>query len=501
MAHCSLVRYLVRRAEAASSSWLKPAAEWSTWRDPTTAPTAHDEAFWAALIPIPLENPPGQLLLGGAATPLQIRAPSSDDRDAHPARESLQTDAPNLEAIRPFLTPLLTDPAERWRASLIEQRLKRDDPSTLPAEPRPAIDDPALEALATQNEDRWRHALQRLADADPDAAARLVSELTAVAEITPGVRAPAWIINPTDQSLFLEGLLAPAASPRDLVALAHDWVNRQPRAVAWITDDAGHPIPGSDSVIVSAAIVERSGRPGMASMSAASPPARSIGAPAPAPPFKPTVLSGPVNTASPPRALRISLDGWSTVLPIAAGGLPAQPPGAILGPLFEDWRLDSWITGAPRIPPVELRTVALVQKSPDSAGWQVYIECRTPASSGDPEAPLSPEENYDFVRLFLGPTAAPVAILRIDSRAGAVNELQQAQPAPQAAIHLESDRWTAVLPIPHSAIEPGGALRIAIERRRGNHRSAWPRPMLPWQNRPGRIALNLSAWTDPAIAR
>ena len=56
------------------------------------------------------------------------------------------------------------------------------------------------------------------------------------------------------------------------------------------------------------------------------------------------------------------------------------------------------------------------------------------------------------------------------------------------------DRWTIRLPIPNSAIERPGRLRLAIEHIRGNARSTWPRAQFPWQTEPGRASVDLTKW-------
>lgn len=53
-----------------------------------------------------------------------------------------------------------------------------------------------------------------------------------------------------------------------------------------------------------------------------------------------------------------------------------------------------------------------------------------------------------------------------------------------------SDRWSFRLPIPAECIEPSGEIRLGITRTDlAGTRAAWPRPMLPWQDEPGRLSL------------
>jgi len=54
--------------------------------------------------------------------------------------------------------------------------------------------------------------------------------------------------------------------------------------------------------------------------------------------------------------------------------------------------------------------------------------------------------------------------------------------------------WSAWVPIPAS-VQAGRLVRVGMQRvdARGV-RSAWPRPMMPWQIEPGRVALDLGQW-------
>jgi hypothetical protein len=57
-------------------------------------------------------------------------------------------------------------------------------------------------------------------------------------------------------------------------------------------------------------------------------------------------------------------------------------------------------------------------------------------------------------------------------------------------------RWLAIVPIPDDAVENETIVRLSLTRiSPSGVRSSWPRAMLPWQSEPGRLALDLGAWS------
>ena len=69
-------------------------------------------------------------------------------------------------------------------------------------------------------------------------------------------------------------------------------------------------------------------------------------------------------------------------------------------------------------------------------------------------------------------------------------------------VSRQGGKWVANVPIPARCVEKDGTLRIAIERTdsRGR-RTSWPRPMLPWDSEPGRVALDTKAWGGASAAK
>jgi hypothetical protein len=110
----------------------------------------------------------------------------------------------------------------------------------------------------------------------------------------------------------------------------------------------------------------------------------------------------------------------------------------------------------------------------------------------------------EAVRIYFGPTTMPTAVLRVDMTGTVTNEAARdpLQPpemeAPPGHVDIVRavDRWSFRLSLPPGALESDGMVRIGMTRIDClGRRTAWPLPMLPWQQDPGRAALNTSAWS------
>ena len=124
----------------------------------------------------------------------------------------------------------------------------------------------------------------------------------------------------------------------------------------------------------------------------------------------------------------------------------------------------------------------------EAGTWNVFIECRSPVIG-----------QAETVRVWVGAFGAPAAILRISSAGEVVDELGPRQGLSSkvtgAVVSRQGDTWTARVPIPARCIEKDGTVRIGLDRTDAlGRRTSWPRPMLPWQREPGRVAIDTSAW-------
>jgi hypothetical protein len=206
-----------------------------------------------------------------------------------------------------------------------------------------------------------------------------------------------------------------------------------------------------------------------------------------------------------PERLEVHAGKWSAEREAAMEALPVSPPGLSMGPLVGDWTMGALLAGEPgaaMAPEPMWATAAVLGQREDAeegkaegaTKWWLYIECKSPAGA-DGRAPASDET----VRVWVGPPGRATAVLRISSRGSAVDEraLERTSEGgvPGVRITREADRWVCQAPLPPGVVEEDGTVRVGIERTdaRGR-RSAWPRPMTPWQVEPGRARVDTRAW-------
>lgn len=419
--------------------------------------------------------------------------------------------SPELER---FAAPDRQSPVWRWRYLLLTSGLRDTGGPGGPA--LQPFEDPVIEALARQTEARWRAALDWLAVADPALAERLARRLVTTIDFGAGVVAPAYPSGQRELDRLLADLMDTSLDPVRRAQSAAAWLGSLPRAVGWVIDDAGLRDGATGSAVATVGVANLDERSTLAWA------ASEVGAGTPdllpleafsAQPIQTVVPTRPADAGSSPlaepAAVGIHAGAWKTVGAVAATPLSGAPPGARLGPTLPDWTMETWLAGTPLLDVVDpaWTTAALVHKSPSpgveatdgepSPLWSIYVECRAP--EGDRGA----GESAETVRVWLGPSGAPVSVLRVSSDGAVVDELAIDQgltgPLAGARVERQPDRWTCRLPIPRGAIEPDGTLRIGFSRTDSRGlRTAWPRAMLPWQTEPGRGAVDTSAWRSLA---
>lgn len=469
--------------------WLPGVREWSATR-PSELPAGADNGpgFYALLIDLPTDTRARRILFREQSASIGwLEAPEA--RFAPQARRFERT--PEQAAmITAVLQRLSSDPFQAWRARLAAERLGLSV-SLAP------IGDPVARALAEQIAARWEVGLARVGQRDAALAADVVDELTTLVRFSGGVAAPAWAPTQPAAQALLNDLLDPAGQRGALLA-ARSWLAIQPPAIAWVIDDGGAPPrdatifePPQVALLV-AGIADRTGEAARVARLRAVLPG-------------PRVVTGPVSPLLPSEAttvvLSIPLEAPAPSVVAIAGGFeqslrvftrptPARPPGLHVGPAFSDLTMTSWLSGQLMQAPALDETVGLLRPALNGPGWELYIECR---SLPDLEAPRS-----DTLRIWLGPRGDGRAPIAIQAPLEATDGPTAA--AGGARILREPDRWLAVIPIPEDTIGRDNVLRLAFERRivtePGVRRSAWPRPMLPWQEEPGRLAVDLGGWGD-----
>jgi hypothetical protein len=394
--------------------------------------------------------------------------------------------------------PEATSPIGRWRFRMMSGTLN-------PVFESPRFEDPIIEAIAIQNDNRWRAALARLWSIDPDLTLRVKGRLAGVVDFGNGYVAPAW---PTDHAAIdrlLADMLDPSFTHLQVAHRAEGWLSLQPRAVAWVVDDAGaSTLTGQGMGTVGVAnLTELSTLAWISSLAAetssltplAAFSAKRLG-------VEPPVADASMGSDAPPATARSMLrvgvhaGTWRTEAAIVDGAVAVRAPGFKIGPLVGDYTMASRLSGAASSLPV-LQTAAMLLPVQSTSGTpdattkrlELLVECMAPNT-----LPASPD-NADVVRVWIGPLGTPRAVFRVDPTGAIADEARRAdliKTPGDVRIVRTADRWSFRLPIPPECIEPSGIIRLGLTRTDATgSRAAWPRPMLPWQDEPGRLSLSL----------
>lgn len=499
----------------APGKWLDPAPGRSVWRalDGSVGPEVEGLGRLVLVVELPLDAAGQGLWLAGRRLalnwlpdPIVVAGSLGEDAWQSPMPRALVDGALHAGTIGSDAL----NPTRRWRHLLLTAGLSPvPDPEGLkrrPAKigelsldvvpPELAFPHPALEALARQTEARWKVALGWLAQADPALARRVRERLCVLVDMGGGVVAPAFPDLASDVDEFLATLLDPGVRPRQRAERARAWLESLPAAAAWVVDDAGllDAATGAPVVTLGVANLERRATLAWAGPSSGGTPelvpVRELAAAT-------IVCAAPTE---PPVGLR--LDGgavtahvgeWSASMVVLSRALPARPPGLRLGPFFSDWWMTAWMQGTPVEADPAWGTAGQFRAADPSgsSGWVVYLECAAGADAASEGA--SAQE--DRVTLWFGPIGAPTAIVRV-TRAGVLTDDRRPGEALRAEVVERAGVWSCVVPVPGACVGADGRVWLGVERRdsRGE-RSAWPRPMLPWQLEPGRVLIDTAAWS------
>lgn len=476
---------------------------------------AHFSIFWAG------DTSAGARVLAGAAALVTTDAPGEPPTDR--ARSGA------------LLAPALDAPAERWRARALARALgtpsARVAPSAGPGVVRDA-DAPAdaFEALGEQIEAAWLDALARLSSADDALAARVAGVLVRCVRFEQGVLAPLWPAA-TASDVRLATLLDPRADPEAMRIAARAWLDAQPPGLVWVIDDAGRPLRDGEAgeednddaparrspvrarVRAAVGLANLTGAPAVAWLNDTAPDEGNADMDVDTAVADEPVVLAAHGTAVPdvlvrapvrggggagvqPAVVRIRLGQVETAVGVRASPLPVMPPGATIGPLLQDWSAASLLlvggsAATQPFPPSPWRpgaradswlTAARLTREGDA--WVLLVQCNFEA-----DAPVDAE----VLEVWLGAHGAggPLRISPVAPGEASGTARVHRSGAPGAGV----GSWWATIPVPASAIEPDGTLRVGLVRTDARAvRSAWPRAMLPWQAQPGRAALDVSAW-------
>jgi hypothetical protein len=402
---------------------------------------------------------------------------------------------PLTEAQRTMLEPEASSPLRRWRYRLLTRGLAPET-NGAGSVALPRLGDPILEALARQTEGKWQAALSELWLSDPELAERVKHRLAAMVDFGSGVVAPAWATDGASLEALLMDLLNRRLDAGQKAERAAAWLEALPAGAAWVVDDAGLRDAGTGRPLSTCGVANLLDRTTLAWASTgetASPELLTVQA------FSAGVAAahGRDERSGGPTPVQVHVGRWVGTRMLALGSLPATPPGARIEGFLRDWTMAALLAGAPddsMATPIDWEGAALLRREADG-GWWLYGEFRSAGMNADTDT------GSEVVRLWFGPSGRPTALIRANSAGVVVNDVGQG-PVREARVSREPGKWILRVPVPPGCIESDGTLRMAIERRdaRGR-RTTWPRPMLPWQTEPGRVAVDMNAWGDASAAK
>jgi len=364
------------------------------------------------------------------------------------------------------------DACNRWRARLLTGeldessggRVDRDGLRVRAQDETGEITaDEAINAWAEWRSDIARESLARVWRAGRFVHKRLVEGLCGSIEFSGGRRVPVWETDADRIDAVFSDILS-AGTDEQVLSAVSLWASETDRYVPWIVSDAvddGAEFRASPLL----AVANLSGEPGRVRTR---------------PRIGPGVLDQPV----PPRSVvvtsfeQLSPDGRDVLTVIdpdlheqtvtSSSIVGVTPPGLRVGSFASDWTVGGWLE-ARVLPDVSTRFTVLRVGPVTEPVWRLLIEC----DARDGPRP-------DRVRVRLNQEQL---------------ELSRYGELPANAVRVERDGvWAVMLDLD---VGPGEPLALGMERiRPDGSRSAWPRPMLPWQERTPVMLLDLSVWDD-----
>ncbi|MCB9845231.1 MAG: hypothetical protein H6811_04500 [Phycisphaeraceae bacterium] len=449
--------------------WLGPSLDWNA-ESGHAGSTRLDR--WFVVIETPAEPRPDFLRIGGRlVTPHWLSTP--EEMGALTPPEAWEPPPVPDETMRRAVLAGAergrTDPMRRWRWLLATNRLGPEHARDLVS-----LGVPILDALALQQEARWRSALARLHLIDPTLGLRVRRRLLAAVRFEPDFALPAWDENPTRLDTLLRTVLDPALTPFAIAGMVETWLAEQPHSMSWILDDA---------LLVGR---ETFARVGLANLSPSAvvvwDTASDSAEPVEISPW--TSVSVTLSRSTDPGPRRVRMADAPLDLSLRTAVLQLEPPGAILGPLLPTWTMSDSLDGAERSPVAETVAAGLLRMTLEPDGSQrlsLLVEVRTD------------ESRIGWsVRVWLGERGRSSGVLRLSSDGTIVDEASGVRTA--APMVHEPGRWIADVALPRHA-QPQFELVLGLELIGSDgSRATWPRRVMPWQDEPSRARIDVSTW-------
>jgi len=508
---------------ADDSGWTAAPIAWRVV-DPSRWPSsgAGAQGSWLLLVELPVDAVGQGIWIAGSRTePNWLPDPKRVILEARTRDDSgfwdpaLSPEIRRAPMVDRAIERLRADPLRRWRAELMTlglspRRADRSSPSeserdlgAIYAELELDEERGVLDRVAGVITARWRRLLGRVWLIDPRAAARLKAELTRT------VRAgsdhiPVWTDDRSRLEALAHDLLSPYVDDALRVERVQVWLDAQPRSLAWVIDDAGHPLPGAGALTPEIGLILIRDDDDPVSVRLDTPGA------------EPEIQRVDPNTVAAVRPVHAARRAFAheTIethaavrLGVGRGVLTRRvqrvvpmvaPPGAAIGPLVRDWTLSALRAGDPGSgalpPPIDrtsgiLTRLAVPGEDDHRVGWRLHLATALPERDSGRGSGVE-------LRIWIGPRGSPSAVWTFSSRTGLI--ASRVDPGiPSAPVHrdaIEDSVWTLSIDMPPDAIDDPGALLLGIERTRAGVRTAWPRRMAPWDNEPGRAAFDLRSW-------
>jgi hypothetical protein len=379
-------------------------------------------------------------------------------------------------------------PLTRWRHRLIMDGL---NPDLSGAEP---FADPAIEAIAAANENRWQAALARVWSVDQDTQRRLKRSLGAIVEFG-GRAVPAWSTDSASLDSLLSSLLDSRTGAAEVKQVAERWINEGPRFISWVAD-VGGVLDASRSPVAICGIANLEDKTvigfGSRNDARTSPdlqPIRPWTAIELAIPLAP--IENEIGQLTFPSFITIHAGRESVERPVLSVRWPLTPPRLELDRnFFPDWSLETWRNGQEFSMRAEwLTTGALYKAAEGEKSWELLVMCGRVPGIGS--------EDNECVRIFTGAPDRSGHVLCVRPDGTVRDERSPSELADFGKVHVvrTPTRWTFKIRIPESDIESDGTLRLGITRTdAAMRRTSWPGPSFPWQTSPPRAALDTGAW-------
>lgn len=369
------------RTRAQRTHWTTPPV--SVGADPAALATAAEDVV--LLVPLPPDGD-DHLQLGAQRI-------DPDWLDPLPSARTPELVAP-AEG-EPHL-PDLDAPSEHFRWHLLAARVGEPVP-----DPRGSAHDVLYgRHLASL----WSGALERLRQADPDAARDILADLTGRACIPDGDCIAAWATDLRELNALLEALLDPASDGIDIVGSARRWHESRAPAIAWVEgeDDDGvklriaNPRPVTidaelrwpdrkesslrvtlEPETVHSVRLQRDAveTPELPEDVVRALEEQDLGhlAPPQADSSREAVRRAVERSARAIPVVMIESGEWSMAVPIGSGRVAARPPALALGAFLPRASLAEVRAGTVRAAPQESMTAAQLRRRPH--GWELLIDC------------------------------------------------------------------------------------------------------------------------------